>query len=259
MLPTPQALLLDFGGVIADGPDHPDWGTAMVAAIGEALAGAEVARMPPEEILASLATDGRAAAVEPFWRAEAPRQHDYASFWADVIAAGWPAPARAAVAARAASLSRRYMEVKHAPTWRLRAGMAELLADAEARGLPMAVVSNTLHGEPHREFLRRAGISGRIVAQLYSDEQGIRKPNPELARRAVAAVGVPAAGCWFVGDTLTRDVLVARRAGLGAAILMRSLRVEHPPHPDGVVPDAVVADPVELHALLNTHWVAAGS
>jgi hypothetical protein len=35
--------LLDFGGVIADGPDNPDWGTAMVAAIGEVLAEAGVA------------------------------------------------------------------------------------------------------------------------------------------------------------------------------------------------------------------------
>jgi hypothetical protein len=35
---------------------------------------------------------------------------------------------------------------------------------------------------------------------------------------------------------------------------MRSVRVERPPHPEGVAPDAAVADPVELHALLAAHW-----
>jgi FMN phosphatase YigB (HAD superfamily) len=256
-LPPPRALLLDFGGVIADGPDDPDWGSAMVEAIGDVLAGAGVAPVPPEVILASFVTERRSA--DRFWRTEAPVQRDHASFWGDVIAADWPAPARAAVAARGAELSRRYMDVRHAAGWRLRTGMAELLADAGARGLPVAIVSNTLCGQPHREFLDRAGLSGRFAAQFYSDEQGIRKPNPELARRAVAAVGVPAGDCWFVGDTRTRDVLVARRAALGAAILMRSLRVEPAPMLEGAEPDAEVADPVELHALLTAHWRPARS
>lgn len=53
---------------------------------------------------------------------------------------------------------------------------------------------------------------------------------------------------------LPRDTVVARRAGVGAAVLMRSERIERPPHPDGVAPDVVVEDPVELHALLSDHW-----
>lgn len=243
--------------MIADGPDQPDWGSAMVGAVGEVLAGAGVAPVPAEFILASFTAESRAS--DGFWVAEAPVQPDHASFWGDMIAADWPAPARAAVAARGAYLSRRLMEARHATGWRLRTGMAELLADAEARGVPVAIVSNTLCGEPHREFLRRAGIAGRFAAQFYSDEQGIRKPNPELARRAVAALGVPAGACWFVGDTLTRDVLVARRARLGAAIQMRSLRVEQASQLDGVLPDVVVADPVELHALLLAYWRPAHS
>lgn len=168
--------------------------------------------------------------------------------------AGIQPPARAALASHGALLSRRLMEARHAGTWELRTGMAELLADADRRGLPVALVSNTLCGAPHREFLARAGVGHRFAAQFYSDEQGVRKPNPALAHRAVDALGVAAAECWFVGDTLTRDVLVARRAGLGAAILMRSLRGERPPHPVGVTPDAEVADPAELHALLAAHW-----
>jgi HAD superfamily hydrolase (TIGR01509 family) len=250
MLPTPRALLLDFGGVIADGPEQPGWREQLVAGVNELLAAAGVAPLPPEAILRPLAADLR---DERFWLAEAPVQPDPRTLWGEIIAADWPSAARAAALPQATVLSRRYMEARHAAGWQLRPGMAELLADAADRGLPVAVVSNTLHGATHRNFLDRAGLAGRFVAQFYSDEEGVRKPNPELARRAVAAVGVPAARCWFVGDTLSRDVLVARRAGIGAAILMASLRMERPPHPDGVAPDAAVADPVELHALLRAH------
>lgn len=250
MLPKPRALLLDFGGVIADGPDQPGWREELVAAVNEVLAAAGVTPLPPEAILRPLAADLR---DERFWLAEAPVQPDPRTLWGEIVAADWPPAARAAALPHATILSRRYIEARHAAGWQLRTGMAELLADATARGLPVVVVSNTLHGATHRGFLERSGIAGRFAAQFYSDEEGVRKPNPELARRAAAAVGVPAAECWFVGDTLSRDVLVARRAGVGAAILMPSLRVERPPHPKGVAPDATVADPVELHALLRAH------
>lgn len=253
MLTTPRALLLDFGGVIVDAPDDPGWREVVVEAVARTLAAAGVPPVPSAEIRAALDGDDRAA--DEHWRHEAPTQPDHAAHWADRVAAGWPPAARAAVAAQAAALSRTLIRAKYADRWRLRPGMVELLADTAERGLPMAVVSNTLYGAVHREFLQGEGLADRFAAQFYSDEEGVRKPNPALAHRAVAELGVDPRDCWFVGDTVTRDVLVARRAGLGAAILMRSLRVERPPHPDGVAPDAVVADPGELHRLLVDHWV----
>ncbi|MCM0678884.1 HAD family hydrolase, partial [Micromonospora phytophila] len=117
--------------------------------------------------------------------------------------------------------------------------------------LPMAVVSNTLCGAAHRDFLAAAGLAGLFVAQFYSDEAGVRKPNPELAHRAARAVGVPVGGCWFVGDSLHRDVVCARRAGVGATILMRSPRTDRDGPLPGVVPDAVVEDGHGLVALLE--------
>jgi FMN phosphatase YigB (HAD superfamily) len=245
VLPTPRALLLDFGGVIADGPEPPDWLPRVVSVVREVVAAAG-APPPPVAAVAAALTDGRG-------EFSGPTQPDHASFWA-AVAAGWPPAARAAVVPHAATLSRRFMEIRHASSWQLRPGMAELLADAHRHGLPLAVVSNTLCGAPHRQFLSRIGVADRFVVQLYSDEQGLRKPNPQFALRAVAAVRAEPAGCWFVGDTRSRDMLVARRAGLGAAILMRSLRVEHPPHPAGSEPDVELADPPALHALLAAHW-----
>ena len=70
----------------------------------------------------------------------------------------------------------------------LRPGVPELLAETAARGIPLAVVSNTLCGAVHRDFLAAAGLGDRFAVQLYSDEVGVRKPNPELIRRAASAV-----------------------------------------------------------------------
>lgn len=252
-MPPVHALLLDFGGVIADGPDDLGWRPAMAEVVQEVLASAGAPAVPPESIVRSLDNEQRYPRDE-FWRQEAPSQPAHGTFWGDVVAANWPSAARAAVTARGEFLSRRFMELKHASAWQLRTGMRELLAEAAARKVPVAVVSNTLHGGPQRGFLDRVGLGASFAAQLYSDEEGVRKPNPALAMRAVVALGAEPASCWFVGDTVTRDVLVARRAGLAAAVLMRSGRAE--PAPDGpdAVPDAVVADPVELRALLADHW-----
>jgi len=229
--------------VIADGPEPPGWPAEVTAAVQEVLAAAGVPPVPDAALLAAF-TDRWVSRLTT---------GDHAELWGEV-AGEWPAPSRAALLAHAAVLSRRYMEARHAATWRPRPGMAELLAEAHARGVPVAVVSNTLCAEPHRKFLDRAGLGGRFAAQLYSDEQRVRKPDPEIARRAVAAVRADPAGCWFVGDTRSRDMLVARRAGLGAAVLMHSLRVEEQPYPDGSEPDAEVSDPHQLRALLATCW-----
>lgn len=252
MLVTPRALLLDFGGVITDGPDGALWTEEAAGTICALLSAEGVAPPPREAVVAALLADGRAADASCLL--DAPTQRSAAAHWAEVVAAEWPAAARDVLAAHGAALSRRIGEARFARYWRLRPGMAELVADAAARGLPLAVVSNTICGQLHREFLERAGLARYFAAQLYSDEQGVRKPNPELVRRATAALGVEPVACWFVGDTLSRDVLVARRAGAGCAVLMRSQRIEQPPHPDGIAPDAVVEDPVELHALLSRHW-----
>jgi phosphoglycolate phosphatase-like HAD superfamily hydrolase len=128
--------------------------------------------------------------------------------------------------------------------------MAELLAAAAGQGMLLAVVSNTLYGGVHRDFLELAGLADRFAVQVYSDESGVRKPNPELIWRATRSLGVPAEQAWFVGDTRTRDVHCGRRARVGSVILMRSRRTDHDPRYPSAEPDEMVADPDELRRLL---------
>ncbi|TDB80267.1 HAD family hydrolase [Micromonospora sp. KC721] len=44
-----------------------------------------------------------------------------------------------------------------------------------------------------------------------------RKPNPEIARQISDQLGVPPARCLYVGDNLSKDVTMAKRAGMLAA------------------------------------------
>jgi FMN phosphatase YigB (HAD superfamily) len=115
----------------------------------------------------------------------------------------------------------------------------------------VAVVSNTLYGSVHRDFLEKAGLGDRFAVQIYSDETGVRKPNPELVLRAARALGVGPEQCWFVGDTWSRDVRAARRARVGVAVLMRSARTEAQA-PPGLDVDRSVPDGYALRALLES-------
>ena len=54
---------------------------------------------------------------------------------------------------------------------------------------------------------------------ITRDQVDYAKPNPDLFLAAAAALGVPAAGCFVVGDSVW-DLLAAQRAGaLGIGLL----------------------------------------
>jgi FMN phosphatase YigB (HAD superfamily) len=114
----------------------------------------------------------------------------------------------------------------------------------------MAVVSNTLCGAAHRDFLAKTEVGRLIATQIYSDEACVRKPNPQMIWNATDDLAVAPEHCWFVGDSNRRDIVCARRADVGAAILMRSPRTdtEHPPN--GPLPDVTVDDGFGLATLL---------
>ncbi|BFU43088.1 HAD family hydrolase [Krasilnikovia sp. MM14-A1004] len=239
MLPRPDAVLLDFGGVLADAPPGPAAPPGLVLRLYNLIGAA----LTPGEINRSL-TDGAAAWAR--WRDEDhPDELTQAQVWERFVTAGWPRPAQALVRQSAARLS---YEWAYRDGWGLRAGVAEFLTSTT---LPLAVVSNTLCGAAHRDFLSRTGLGGRFGAQIYSDEAGVRKPNPEMIWQAARELGVPAGACWFVGDSRRRDVACARRAEAGAAVLMRSPRTDREDPVGWPEPDVTVGDGHGLLALVR--------
>jgi FMN phosphatase YigB (HAD superfamily) len=244
----PRALLLDFGGVIVEDERRPGWSRAVAEMVHAAIAGADGSLTVPAieaDLDAGLVAYGWWANGTGRWPAPAEITHE--QLWMDFVAGDWPGAARVAVGQRATELTYRMGELT--PEWRLRRGMTDLLADAADRRLPVAVVSNTIYGRVHRDYLASVGLADRFATQLYSDEAGIRKPNPEMVRRAARQLAVDPADAWFVGDTRSRDVLCGRRAGVGTMVLMHSPRTAQEPA-TSVQPDHEVPDPVALHELL---------
>jgi len=111
------------------------------------------------------------------------------------------------------------------------------LARLRDMGLKLGVVSN-VSLLPHKlhEDLDALGIGRHLATAVFSSEVGVRKPDPRIFRRALAAIGSDAAHTVFVGDRLNDDIVGAQAVGM-RTILTRQFRQEAPEH---VRPDAVV-------------------
>ncbi|MEU4159889.1 HAD family hydrolase [Actinoplanes sp. NPDC026670] len=237
MVIRPAAVLLDFGGVLADAPfraERPD----LVLRLYNLIEGA----LSPGRIQQSLIDGGAAYAA---WRDEDwPDELSHLAVWERFMIHDWPPLAQARVRAQITRLS---YDWAWREGWTLRPGIPEFLTACTEKGVPLGVVSNTLCGAAHRDYLAKAGVGRLFAVQVYSDEAGVRKPNPQMIWNATDALGIAPSACWFVGDSRRRDIACARRADIGAAILMPSGREDC--GGDQASPDAVVADGFELLAL----------
>ena len=250
-LPQPKAVFFDFGGVLADARRRPE-GPAEAAAVVVTLlerCGLEVdaGRIERDVIAGSEAFEAWKSSQS---RMRYPAEPTHRAFWSDFVTADWPRRARIAVDAHAAELCTIF---EAATVDRpVKAGADRVLEWLAAAGIPTALACNTLSGGGTRRLISDYGFSGLLTLELYSDELGVRKPNPRIFEPALVALDVAPRDVWYVGDKYDRDDLAARRADLGAAILMTQATADAAPTPD-MVPDAVVTDPAALLRLIEAH------
>jgi HAD superfamily hydrolase (TIGR01509 family) len=107
-----------------------------------------------------------------------------------------------------------------------------------ARGYTLAVVSNTMRtpGAVLRKILERHGLLAHFRHATFSDEVGVRKPDPEIFALTLQAVGATPDTALHVGDHPVLDVEGARAAGMRVVQVtgMRSRR--HTGGADAVIP-----------------------
>jgi HAD superfamily hydrolase (TIGR01662 family) len=246
---VPAAMLFDFGGVLVD-VVHRSGALREVAVDVHALLRRERANSIDT---ARVERDMRAGwdAYDKWKSAEGrrarPREIAHREFWEELVAADWPPKARLAVGDHATELCKRLdVATKDRPAKPDALGTLQELAE---RRIPVAIVSNALCGAASRELVRAHGFERFIGAQIYSDETGVRKPNPQIFERAARDLGVDLSRCWYVGDTIDRDVLGGRRAGVAKVILLPSSRTGR--GNDAIAePDAVIGRPSDVLALL---------
>jgi len=95
-------------------------------------------------------------------------------------------------------------------------GAMETLEELRRRGVKLAIISNTIHGQIERALLRHYSVYPKFRVLLFSSEVRYRKPRPEIFRMALYHMGVRPEATLHVGDTPEADVLGALRVGMGA-------------------------------------------
>ena len=94
-------------------------------------------------------------------------------------------------------------------------GVAATLLELRRRGKRLGIVTNGV-ASVQNAAIDALDIRGMMDAVLISETEGLRKPDPEMFRRAAGRVGVALDRCCFVGDHPTVDVAGAMSAGLQA-------------------------------------------
>ena len=246
----PAAILFDMGGVLFQ--VHPrEAGYGIVARDVDQLLKRSSGMSPG---LLQIEADLKAAsrAYGNWKNAQSRRAHcreiTHREFWEDFVAADWTEPARSAVVAHASPLCL-FLEqniMERPPT----EGALELLQRLAQMGIRTGCISNALSGACSRLLMERYGFEELLGIQIYSDEIGVRKPNPEIFEWATHSLNVAPQDCWYVGDKFDRDVLAGRRAGIGRVVLMLSEETNTGAQVTAD-PDHIIRTPLELLDLLN--------
>jgi HAD superfamily hydrolase (TIGR01549 family) len=131
---------------------------------------------------------------------------------------------------------------------RCRPAVLAALAGLRERGWRLGIVTNGLPDiQPAK--IARTGLDRYVDGYCVSGVEGVRKPDPEIFRRAAARCGGTLDGGWMVGDHPDQDIGGGRAAGLRTAWIQRPGRWPAWPGRDPG-PDATVRDVVDAAALL---------
>lgn len=121
----------------------------------------------------------------------------------------------------------------------------DVLAELRRRGLRLGILSNA-NGDLE-ETLVRLGLREPFSAVIDSGTVGIAKPDPRIFALGAEALGVGAAECWYVGDSLA-EVDAAVDCGYGRGVCFTVAGADTAPPRR----HAAVARLSELTALLDT-------
>jgi putative hydrolase of the HAD superfamily len=199
------AVLFDLGGVLL----RLDY-VAIAARAAEHGARLEPAALAHAEAHARRAIDARARSHGRVPGTDETRVPDY---FDDLLAA-----AGVAAGLRAELVPRLRADHRADNLWRVPLeGAREAVGALRRAGLRTGVVSNA-DGRA-AALLAAAGLAPSLEVILDSHLEGVEKPDPEIFRRALDRLGVPAARAVFVGDIWSIDGEGSRAAGLRPILL----------------------------------------
>ena len=104
----------------------------------------------------------------------------------------------------------------------LRPKVKEMLTELRAMGLKLSIISNTAAMYQVFYTLKDYGIRDFFQDVTLSSVTGIRKPRTDIFTVAMHQLQSAPEECVYVGDTVSRDIIGAKKAGFAAAIQILS-------------------------------------
>lgn len=135
----------------------------------------------------------------------------------------------------------------------------ETLDALRSQGMKLGLISNIISLTVAPHFLAEYGVLDYMDCVVLSSETGIRKPSAEIFRAAERRLGLSAAELAYVGDTLSRDVAGARRAGWRLMIQIKNpgaAKRDKGLENSGLAPDCLIEGLNEIPAIIareNAH------
>lgn len=249
-----QAVLFDMGGTLEDIYYDDDLRLKATRGLQAILAchGLDP-RMDVQRLYATVAAGFKAYQE---WRERTDLEISTARVWTEFIFpdAGMPAD-RLAKAAEDLSF---YYDTNFYVR-KLRPEARETLETLRHRGYRLGLISNVVSMGQVPHSLQIHGLAPYFEAVVTSSALGCRKPDPRIFLEAARLMNLAPAACAYVGDTISRDVIGARRAGYAMVIQIKSFltsvsdRGAADEAPDAVVTDLrQVVDAVCSAALVST-------
>ena len=203
-----EAIFFDMGGTlrtfVPDAKLHRSGLTALVKQLG--------VQEPPEVFLRRLLERARAYRQ---WADAALLEASEVEIWTR-----WMLPDRPPeqIASMASRLTHLWRETQGRRV--VRPDARRVIAELAKRGYRLGVISNTISPSIVPRALEAYGLTNYFPVVILSSTFGRRKPDPTIFLEAARSLGVNPARSAYVGDQIARDVVGARRAGFGMAILI---------------------------------------
>ena len=248
-----RAVAFDMGGTLEDVRFDDDSRREAASGLHALLVERDLdPGMSPHELQAAVSTGMKAYQV---WRERTEIELPPERIWSQYIfhratgkrTRGW----ERRLAAAAEELALFYED--HFFNRRLRPEAPAALSELRELGLRLAVISNITSRRIVPQKLACYGLDRFFEAVITSVDFGRRKPHASIFLETARRMALPPETCAYVGDTVSRDIIGARRAGYGLAIQIRSFLTEKSADrgTEDVQPDAVIRDLTEVVGLVT--------
>lgn len=243
-----QAVLFDMGGTLEELYNDEAIRQEAIRGLRELLR--EQGVDPGLSLLDLQATVSSGLADYQAWRAQSEMELPAERVWTEFILVNH-GQSQDRLLAAAEDIA--FFHETHFYTRRLRPEAPAVLEALQKLGFRLAIISNAISRQLVPYKLAEYGIAHYFDPVVISSCLGWRKPNERIFDEAVHLMKLPPEACAYVGDTVSRDVIGARRAGFGLAIQIKSFLTERSDRgTENVPPDAVIHDLIEVVDLVTS-------